>query len=190
MTHQPHSPFELFARQLIGARLVTGLLVFSCHFPMSGGELEWEVGTGFRRAKLETPRQAGTGFQRLEANRLGITFTNRISNHRSILNSILLNGSGVAAGDVDSDGLCDLYFCGLDSDNVLYRNLGDWKFEDVTSVAGVACSGQDSAGAVFVDVDGDGDLDLLVTALGGGVRLLQNDGKGHFQEITDRAGLK
>jgi hypothetical protein len=90
---------------------------------------------------------------------------------------------------VDGDGLCDLYFWGLDSDNVLYRNLGNWKFEDITQAAGVACPNQDSTGAVFVVLVGDGDLDLLVTALGRGVRLFQNDGHGHFREITDQAGL-
>src|SRR5205814_1735645 len=84
------------------------------------------------------------------------------------------------------DGLCDIYFCRLEGPNVLYRNLGNWKFEDVTDRAGVACPDQYSTGAVFADVDGDGDLDLLVNSIGGGTRLFLNDGKGHFQEATDR----
>src|SRR5204863_7934688 len=92
----------------------------------------------------------------------------------------------VAAGDVDGDGLVDLYFCGLDNNNVLYRNRGNWKFEDVTASAGVACSNQYSTAAVFADVDGDGVLDLLVNALGGGTRLFLNDGKGKFTEAADR----
>ena len=83
-------------------------------------------------------------------------------------NHILENGSGVALGDVDGDRKCDIYFCRLEGPNVLYRNLGDWKFEDVTASAGVACDGQWSTGAVFADVDGDGDLDLSSTALGEG----------------------
>ncbi|PYM13812.1 MAG: hypothetical protein DME18_08140, partial [Verrucomicrobia bacterium] len=72
--------------------------------------------------------------------------------------------------------------------NALYRNVGNWRFEDVTASAGVACEGQYSTGATLVDVDGDGALDLLVNALGGGTRLFLNDGKGHFQEAGD-AGL-
>jgi hypothetical protein len=120
--------------------------------------LKWENGDGFRRAKLSVPTRGEAGFQKLDARALGILFTNQISQTRSILNRNLLNGSGLAAGDVDGDGWCDLYFCGLDSDNVLFRNLGNWKFEDITQAAGVACPNQDSTGAVFADVDGDGDL--------------------------------
>src|SRR5439155_7610308 len=99
-----------------------------------------------------------------------------------------LGGSGIAAGDIDGDGLCDLYFCRLEGPNVLYRNLGNCKFEDITASAGVACPDQYSTGAAFADVDGDGDLDLLVNSLGGGTRLFLNDGQGHFTEAPG-AGL-
>src|SRR5207248_3417667 len=104
-------------------------------------------------------------------------------------NQIRLNGSGVALGDVDRDGLCDIYLCRLEGANALYRNLGGWKFEDITAGAGVACADQYSTGAVFADVDGDGDLDLLVNGLGRGTRLFLNDGQGHFREVTSAAGL-
>ncbi|HEY6229600.1 MAG TPA: VCBS repeat-containing protein, partial [Verrucomicrobiae bacterium] len=168
------------------------LLFFACILvaPLFAAEnLRWEQHEGFRSAKLAIPATGKTGFQKLDATKLGISFTNEVSTTRGILNRNLLNGSGVALGDFDGDGWCDIYLCGLDNNNVLYRNLGDWHFQDVTESAGVACKGQDSTGAVFADVDGDGDLDLLVTSLGGGVRLFQNDGKGHFQEITKAAGL-
>ena len=107
--------------------------------PLCAATLTWEPGDGFRSATLAVGIQGKTGFQKLDASQLGIFFTNQISQTRSILNRNLLNGSGVAAGDVNGDGWCDLYFCGVDSDNVLYRNLGNWKFEDITQVAGVAC---------------------------------------------------
>lgn len=120
----------------------------------------------------------------------GISFTNYISEEKGLENALRTTGAGVAAGDVDGDGWCDLYFCGMENNNALYRNLGDWKFQDVTASAGVACEGDYSAGAVLADVDGDGDLDLLVTSLGGGTRLFFNDGKGKFTESTDSGLLR
>lgn len=130
------------------------------------------------------------GFTRIEPGASAILFTNLMSDYRSLTNRNYLSGSGVAAGDVDGDGLADLYFCGLESDNVLYKNLGNWKFEDITAKAGVACKGDDSTGATLADVEGDGDLDLLVNALAAGTRLFLNDGKGVFTESTDAAGLR
>jgi hypothetical protein len=142
-----------------------------------------------REIPLPKPEGKGAGFTRMATESTGIRFTNQISDIRAITNRNLLSGSGVALGDVDGDGWCDIYFCALDNDNVLYRNRGGWKFEDITTTAGVSCSGEDATGAVFADVDGDRDLDLLVTALGSGVRLFKNDGKGRFSEATTEAGL-
>lgn len=156
---------------------------------LAAQNFQWEQHEGFRSAKLAAPKTGETGFQKLDAAAIGVTFTNEISTVRGILNRNLLNGSGVALGDVDGDGWCDIYLCGLDTDNFLFRNLGNWQFQDVTGSAGVSCKGQDCTGAVFADVDGDGDLDLLVSSLGGGVRLFQNDGKGHFLDVTKSAGL-
>ena len=120
----------------------------------------------------------------------GITFTNRLAEERSLTNQVFLNGSGVACGDVTGDGLPDLYFCGLDGPNALYRNLGQGRFEDITAAAGVACTDQASTGAAFADLDGDGHLDLLVTGLFRGVRLFLNEGTGRFREATAGSGLE
>ena len=150
-----------------------------------GGPLEWQPANGHRYAALPVSAVGKTGFTLLPAQTTGIAFTNHLSEEMAAKNRILENGSGVALGDVDGDGWCDIYFCRLEGPNVLYRNLGNWKFEDITRSAGVACLGQFSTGAILADVDGDGDLDLLVNSIGGGTRLFLNDGAAHFTEILD-----
>jgi hypothetical protein len=155
----------------------------------SAAPLEWQSGPGYRFARIVPPADGKAGFELLSPSATGIAFTNLVADERSALNRNLINGAGVAAGDIDEDGWVDVYFCGVDSGNKLFRNLGNWRFEDITEQAGVACRGQDSTGAVFADVDGDGHLDLLVTALGGGLRIFHNDGQGKFTEVTAEAGV-
>ncbi len=154
----------------------------------SGGS--WIEIPGGRWRPVRPPADGRSGFAELDPVPLGILFTNRLAEERYLTNQILLNGSGTAAGDVDGDGWCDLYFCGLDQPNALYRNLGNWRFQDVTTTAGVACAGQDSTGAALADLDGDGDLDLLVNGLGRGTRLFLNAGGGKFDEAPAASGLR
>ena len=96
---------------------------------------EWIVGDGYRYRALTVSTNSQAGFTSLAANSTGIGFVNRLAKERYTTNQIYLNGSGVAAGDYDGDGWCDLFFSGLDSENKLYRNLGNWRFEDVTTTA-------------------------------------------------------
>ena len=91
---------------------------------------------------------------------------------------------GVSVGDADGDGLDDLYVAqpaGLP--NRLYRNRGDSTFEDITDQAGVGVL-DDTAQSLFVDVDNDGDQDLVV-ATSTNPLLFINDGKGHFTPVPD-----
>jgi hypothetical protein len=137
---------------------------------------------------LKVPVTGRAFLERLPAESTGIRFTNYLSEDKALESSVRTSGSGVAAGDVDGDGWCDLYFCGMEAPNALYRNLGNGRFSDMSASAGVACADQYSTGAVLADVDGDGDLDLLVNSVGGGSRLFLNDGKAKFTEAMN-AGL-
>lgn len=101
-----------------------------------------------------------------------------------------MNGAGVALGDFDNDGWCDIFLCGKFGRSALYRNLGGWRFEDVTESAGVACADQIANGGTFADVDGDGKLDLLVTSFTGPNAFFRNLGSGRFTNMTDVAGLR
>ncbi len=112
----------------------------------------------------------------------GVAFTNLLADRSAAANQVLQNGSGVALGDVDGDGRCDIYLCNLEGPNALYRNLGNWRFTNITTQAGIACDGDLSTGAVLADLDGDQDLDLLVNSVGGGTRCFFNDGAARFTE--------
>ena len=148
-----------------------------------GQAADWQKGEGFLFKELTLSKEGRPGFTSLSTNLTGIHFINRISKDRYTTNQIYLNGSGVAAGDYDGDGLCDLFFCGLDSENKLYRNLGNWKFEDVSAKARVRGRGIASTGAVFADVNGNGRLDLIINSVGQGTWVLLNAGKDGFRAI-------
>lgn len=99
------------------------------------------------------------------------------------------HGSGIAAADVDGDGLYDIYFVNQVGGNQLWKNLGGGKFKNITDETGVGVSGKISVAAAFGDIDNDGDQDLFVSTVRGGNVLFENDGHGHFKDITKEAGL-
>ena len=86
---------------------------------------------------------------------------------------------GVAMIDYDGDGRLDLFFAGASGASALYRNAGNWKFEDVTAKAGVAGSGY-QMGAAVGDIDGDGRDDLFVTGVDRNL-MYRNRGDGTFE---------
>ena len=158
LTRPDHVMKKLF--RLISASGCAAGVGLAAAAGLAAEALQWEPRNGYRVAPAPVPAAGRTGFTLLSGDQTGLHFTNQLSYERSVTNQNLLNGAGVAAGDYDGDGLCDLYFCNLEGRNALYRNLGGWKFEDVTLAAGVACTNQASRGAVFADINGDGYLDL------------------------------
>jgi hypothetical protein len=99
------------------------------------------------------------------------------------------HGNGIAVADVDGDGLYDIYFVNQVGGNELWKNLGGGKFKNITQEAGVGLAGRISVTASFADIDNDGDQDLFVTTVRGGNVLFENDGHGHFKDISKEAGV-
>jgi hypothetical protein len=122
----------------------------------------------------------------------GITFVHHIVDDSGLNYKAVHydHGNGVAAADVDGDGLPDIYFVNQAGGNELWKNLGRGKFQNITAEAGVAVPGRISVAASFADTDNDGDEDLYVTTVRGGNLLFENDGHGHFRDITREAGLE
>ncbi len=99
------------------------------------------------------------------------------------------HGTGVSVADIDGDGREDIYLVNQLGPNGMFRSRGDGTFEDVTAASGAGLDGLIGVGAVFADVDADGDQDLYVTTSRGGNVYLENDGKGVFRDVTRKAGL-
>ena len=140
-----------------------------------------------------------TLFRLLDADRTGIGFANTITpsdDHRFVDDAFLYNGAGVAIGDVNGDGLADVYLTGNMVSSRLYLNRGEMRFEDVTESAGVGTT-RWATGASMADIDADGDLDIYVSVAGPewtetadrANLLFLNDGDATFREAAAAYGL-
>lgn len=136
-------------------------------------------------------------FHQLDTAAAGITFENTLQDSTvNILDYLYFyNGGGVALGDINHDGLPDIYLTGNQTANKLFLNKGNLTFEDITGQAGVAGHSSWNTGATMVDVDGDGWLDIYVCAVvgingfEGHNELFINQGDGTFAEEAARYGL-
>ncbi len=130
-------------------------------------------------------------FDALGAERTGIDFGPYWEDPASVLKEfIFLNPSGgLCTGDYDGDGLVDLYITSPSGGNRLYRNQGEFRFEDVTERTGVADPDFWGTGASFVDIDNDGDLDLYACGYTRPNKMFINDGAGQFADRAGELGL-
>ena len=146
----------------------------------------WQKSASYRIRPLQPQEGRGIGYSPVERE---IQFANSLSDSAFLDNRHLVNGSGVAIGDIDQDGWPDILFAALEGRSVIYRNVGQWQFEDITDQSGLAGINPYATGATLADVNGDGHLDALTTSLGGGIQLFLNDGRGRFTDVSAESGL-
>src|SRR4051812_7385717 len=147
-----------------------------------------------KQAQIEAVRQVGvfSQFQFADQRQAsGISFVHHIvddaGKHYKAVHYD--HGNGIAVADVDGDGRYDIYFVNQVGGNELWRNQGGGRFSNITEEAGVGLAERIGVTASFADTDNDGDQDLFVTTVRGGNALFENDGRGHFTDITKEAGL-
>jgi enediyne biosynthesis protein E4 len=138
-------------------------------------------------------------FENLPSSKTNIQFTNKLED-RDMFNILYYlyyyNGGGVATGDINNDGLTDIYFtANSKGNNKLYLNKGNFTFEDITSNAGVAGIADWCSGVTMADVNADGFLDIYVIAssqhhgLNGHNELYINNKNGTFTASAAKYGL-
>ena len=147
-----------------------------------------------------SPEKASPHFEKVESEQSGISFINRLKEDRFrniLMYQYYYNGGGVAAGDIDNDGKTDLFFTGNSVANKLYRNLGDFQFEDISRASGILPPGGASwcTGVTMADVNADGWLDIYVSRSGNlqpenrENLLYVNQQDGTFREQAKEYGL-
>lgn len=140
-------------------------------------------------AASESPQQPL--FERLLPGLTGVHFENRIEADHPLAR-LYHSGfacGGVAIGDIDSDGRPDLYLVNGPGLNRLYRQVDDFRFEDVTGQTGLDGGEHWGAGAAMADIDNDGDLDIYVCNYDAPNQLYLNQGQGNFLEAAIEHGL-
>lgn len=147
-------------------------------------------------APVNTQTMANKIFKKLESSTTGITFQNTLTENDTLnyfTYPYIYMGGGVSSGDINNDGLDDLFFTGNMVSNKIYLNKGGLSFEDITSSAGLEGDSRWYTGTTMADVNGDGLLDIycLVSGQSGNTKnqLYINQGDATFKEEGALYGL-
>ncbi|MEP7196338.1 MAG: VCBS repeat-containing protein [Saprospiraceae bacterium] len=158
---------------------------------------------GISSCKHSDTEQSGTdkeGFEFLDPKSVGIDFVNNLKedqNFNFLTFHYIYNGAGIAAGDINNDGLTDLYFTGNMVPDKLYLNKGNFKFEDISEKAGINIGNHGwHTGVVMADVNGDNYMDIYVCR-GASIepgqdrtnQLYINKKDGTFEEQAEKYGI-
>ncbi|MBK8699317.1 MAG: VCBS repeat-containing protein [Saprospiraceae bacterium] len=177
--------------------LVTSLLLISI---LSCDKWNTEkTGPGMNNLPLKSAQVKGL-FEYLDSNTSGLNFVNNMPDSMAIyvfMNEYAFNGGGVAIGDINNDGLSDVYFSSTFESNRLYLNLGNMKFKDITQETGVNGGAGWKTGVTMVDINDDGLLDIYVCKSGQfrdpayrANALYINKGNLKFEEAGAKYGLQ
>jgi hypothetical protein len=138
-------------------------------------------------------------FEELSSSKTHVNFENKLEKKEAfgiLYYLYYYNGGGVSVGDINNDGLPDIYFtANSKGHNKLYLNKGNFEFEDITEKAGVAGTADWCTGSTMADINGDGLLDIYVSSvnnaygLKGHNELFINNGNGTFTESSAKYGL-
>ncbi|MBC7829479.1 MAG: VCBS repeat-containing protein [Chitinophagaceae bacterium] len=171
--HSPHITIRLFIWVVLGGWLL-------CGCSQSTGSIDRKL------FSLIPPEESGINF----INKLIHDEEFNIYTYRNFY-----NGGGVAIGDINNDGLTDIFFTANMQPNRLYLNQGNFRFKDITSSSGIIKKSKWSTGVSMADVNGDGLLDIYVCN-SGDVKgdnkkneLYINDGNLHFSEEAEAYGI-
>ena len=170
---------------------ISPLLILSLTLPCLRG------GAAIIPLQTAKPPESGKLFDRLGSDLTGLAEVNRIvpDHVHSPLYTTGMGAGGMALGDVDNDGLLDVFLSSGAGPNKLYRATAAFKFEDITATAGPLLDGGTAwaTGCAMVDIEGDGDLDIFVCNYDAPCQLFVNMGRGpdgvFFREAAKEAQL-
>ena len=147
-----------------------------------------------------SPKKVGGVFEKVPVEKSNLFFENNLKENLSTLENLFnydyfYNGAGVGIIDYDNDGLQDIFFCGNQVENKLYKNLGNLTFEDVSLTSGINKNKVWSNGISIVDINNDGWMDIYISQGGPNPRskrknlLFVNQQDGTFKEMAEEVGL-